>query len=222
MNHVLPPPSQVTKREGRFVDMQRSIQVLDHGGPPLLGVNPPSGPKRRLIPPAGSALSTGKGVPGLPGQPYAVGPGDDQGYVPVCPATGSLLRGNRSPRSPAGYVPRTCRTLRVVANPGTSYAALSPVFARSDIDANALLVDVRVCSGTVAVGVLDLGEDGFIGSAAIAAQRHTQSHLILMRSSHLPQAWRVVVSKHDSLHSSPAVAFLRDVKLLRRDELAAP
>jgi hypothetical protein len=86
MNHVLPPPSQVSMQGGRFVDMQRSIQVLDHGGPPLLGVNPPSGPKVRLIPPAGSALSTRKGVPGLPGQPYAVGPGDDQGmylYVPL-------------------------------------------------------------------------------------------------------------------------------------------
>ena len=56
MNHILPPADQVSMQEGRLVDLQRSIQVLDHGGPPLLGVVPPGSAKIRLIPPAGTMI----------------------------------------------------------------------------------------------------------------------------------------------------------------------
>jgi hypothetical protein len=86
LNRSLPAPEQVSVQGGRLVDMQRSILVLDHGGPPLLGVSPPNSPKIRLIPPAGASLSRHAHIRGLAGQLYAVGPGDDQGmylYVPL-------------------------------------------------------------------------------------------------------------------------------------------
>ncbi|GEM_PF-5425614 len=83
LGHSLPTPSQVSMQGGRLADMQRSIVVLDHGGPPLLGVLSQGTPKPGD---AGANLSAHKGIPGLPGTPYAVGPGDDQGmylYVPL-------------------------------------------------------------------------------------------------------------------------------------------
>ena len=78
MNSLLPQASQISIQGDRLIQMEQSIEVLDHGGPPLLG--------GKLSSVGGLAGAKAGGLGALRGTGYAIGVGDDQGmylYVPI-------------------------------------------------------------------------------------------------------------------------------------------
>ncbi len=118
-----------------------------------------------------------------------------------------------------GEVVRLSEGLELKAYPGVSYAALSPVVTRFSQPANALVIDVTLRSGTISVGLLDVGSGRFAATMVVGHQGRS-SHL--MTFPELPSSWQVIVSNHDPSSSVGASATLNNIQLLERPVTELP
>ncbi|HMK96339.1 MAG TPA: methyltransferase domain-containing protein, partial [Acidimicrobiales bacterium] len=119
-----------------------------------------------------------------------------------------------------GQVVSTRTGLQLSMPPGISYAALSPVTMGETRHANALVVDATVKTGSIAVSLLDVGRDIFVGNLIISNADSVGPYL--MRFPTLPAAWRVVISNYDPGHQAPAHSVIRWIRLLERPSVEPP
>jgi hypothetical protein len=155
LNKVLTAPQNVPMLGGTLQGMRSSLAVLNHGGPPLLGVFPP-GPQNSKHPsqvPLGlsgfrtrKAAGPGKAqdaIPGLPGTPYAVGVGSDQGMFLFVPLLGHWL-GISSVRSVMRYLYLALAVLAASLYPVLFFRIFRSLWASAIAPLGLLYVLVRV------------------------------------------------------------------------------